>query len=97
VRRHRAFWISPTFATVHGRRGYSRLKRHFDKVLRFTPGQRAVLHFDPDVILAFAGFPRGDSVGIGQCVAEDLLFIFQLVITVLKVTVPGAAGRGCCG
>src|SRR5262245_27591786 len=35
-----------------------------DQLLRFTPRQRAVLHFDPDEILPFAGCFRGLEVGL---------------------------------
>ena len=64
-------------ADVRGRytheRDAPRFGDHLDQLLRFTPGQRAVLHFDPDEILAFAGFLRGFEVGMDDRVAEDLL------------------------
>ncbi len=64
-------------ADVRGRhtheRDAPRFGDHLDQLLRFTPGERAVLHLDPDEILAFAGFLRGFEVGMDDRVAEDLL------------------------
>ena len=51
---------------------------HLDQLLGLTPGERAVLHLDPDEVHPFAGFLRDGEVGTDDGVAEDLLSFFQL-------------------
>ena len=69
-------------AFVRGRyadeRNAAGLGDHLDQLLRFTPGERAVLHLDPDEVHAFAGLLRGVEVGTDDGVAEDLLPFLQL-------------------
>ena len=69
------------------------LDDHLDQLLRFTPGERAVLHFDPDEVLAFARFLRGGQIGIDDGVAEDLFPFLQLGDDGVERLRPGFDGR----
>ena len=66
---------------------------HLDQLLRFTPGERAVLHLDPDEVHPFAGLLRGGQVGTDDGVAEDLFPFLQLRDDGVERLRPGLDGR----
>ena len=89
-----AFWMSPTLAVGTRTNGMQPAPAiDFDQLLRLTPGQRAVLHLDPDEIHSLAGFLRDLKVRADDRVAEDLLALLQFGDDGIECQRAGLDGR----
>ena len=84
-------------AFVRGRHAHegdaAGLDDHLDQLLRLTPGERAVLHLDPDEVLTPSqAFFAASRSGPTMVLLKICLPSFSLVMTVLNVCEPALTG-----